>query len=76
MTLGRLIPIALFGLFSILAVIIPGHTSIWYPLYGGGHMSSTAVVAFAFIPFVAIGGMAAGIFVGWLVSLLPALKKH
>jgi NhaP-type Na+/H+ or K+/H+ antiporter len=38
-------------------------------------MSSTAVIAFVFIPFVAIGGMALGIFVGWLVSLLPLLRK-
>lgn len=74
-THARVILIELFGLLGILAVTIPAHISVWYPLYGGGHMSSTAVIAFVFIPFVAIGGMALGIFVGWLVSLLPLLRK-
>jgi hypothetical protein len=74
-TTARVILIELFGLLGILAVTIPAHIDVWYPLYGGGHMSSTAVVAFVFIPFFAMGGMALGAFLGWLISLLPPLRK-
>lgn len=57
------------GLIGILAFMIPAHASIWLPLYGPGHMSSTAVAAFLFIPFFCLGTLLPGLFAGWLVSL-------
>ncbi len=62
------------GLAGIVGLMIPTHVLVWYPLYGGGHMSSTAVVAFVFIPFYCLPTMAIGILLGWLVSLLPVFK--
>ncbi|MBN4059001.1 hypothetical protein JYU10_00865 [bacterium AH-315-J04] len=52
------------GLIGILGFMIPSHVSVWYPLYGPGRMSSTAVIAFLFIPFWCIGTMFIGIFIG------------
>ncbi len=54
----------LSGLIGILGFMIPSHVDVWYPLYGPGRMSSTAVVAFMFIPFWCIGTMLIGMFVG------------
>jgi len=78
---SRLTPVrlALFGtggLVGILALMIPAHYFVWYPLYGPGHMSSTAVVAFIFIPLYCLVTMAIGVFAGWLVSLLPLFRMH
>lgn len=75
MTPLRLACIGVGGLVGILALMIPGHVSVWYPLYGPGHMSSTAVIAFFFIPFYCLVPMAIGICVGWLVSLLPIFRR-
>lgn len=61
---------------GILLLMILGHVAVWYPLYGGGHMSSTAVIAFFFIPFYCIAAMAIGLLIGWAVSLLPFFKNE
>ena len=58
------------GLFGILALMIPGHISVWYPLYAGERMSSTAVVAFVLIPIYCMATMAMGLLLGWLASLM------
>jgi len=76
---GRLAPsrlacLGIGGLVGILALMIPGHVAVWYPLYGPGHMSSTAVIAFLLIPFYCLGSLAIGLIVGWLVSLLPPFR--
>jgi hypothetical protein len=63
------------GMAGILVFMIPTHIDVWYPLYSGGHMSSTAVVAFIFIPFICIGTMGIGLLIGRAVSLLPLMKE-
>jgi hypothetical protein len=70
----RLACVTLGGLLGILAFMIPAHVSVWYPLYGGGHMASTAVIAFVFIPFYCIATLALGLVAGWAVSLIPFLR--
>lgn len=70
----RLACLGLGGLAGILGLMIPSHISVWYPLYGPGHASSTAVIAFLFIPFYCLGAMAIGLLAGWLVSLLPLFR--
>jgi len=74
LTSSRLTCIALGGLLGILALMVPWHVAVWYPLYGPGHMSSTAVIAFLFIPFYCIATLCVGLFLGWLVSLLPVFR--
>jgi hypothetical protein len=71
---SRLACVAVGGLLGILALMVPGHVAVWYPLYGPGRMSSTAVIAFLFIPFYCIATLCVGLFVGWLVSLLPVFR--
>jgi len=39
-------------------------------------MSSTASIAFFFIPFYCIVSMGIGLFAGWLISLLPFFKNE
>jgi hypothetical protein len=68
---SRLACVAVGGLLGILALMVPGHVAVWYPLYGPGHASSTAVIAFIFIPFYCIATLCVGLLVGWLISLLP-----
>src|SRR5712691_2152979 len=58
LSVTRLACITLGGLLGILAFMIPAHVSVWYPLYGGGHMASTAVIAFLFITFYCIATLA------------------
>jgi len=70
----RLACISAGGLFGILAFMVPAHVSIWYPLYGGGHMSSTAVIAFIFIPFYCVATLVVGLFIGLAISFLPFLR--
>jgi len=67
----RLACLGIGGLVGILVLMIPGHMSVWYPLYGVGRKSSTAVIAFLFIPFFCLGTLAIGLIFGWLISLLP-----
>jgi len=64
------------GLIGILVLMVPAHYTVWFPLYGPGHMSSTAVVAFIFIPFYCLVTLAIGLFVGWLVSLVPLFRNN
>jgi len=71
----RLACVAVGGLVGILVLMVPGHVSVWYPLYGGGHQSSTAVIAFVFIPFFCMPPLGIGLLVGWAVSLLPFARK-
>lgn len=54
------------GLLGILAVMVPGHVAVWYPLYGDGGMGSTAVLAFFFIPFYCLGSLIIGLLLGYL----------
>ena len=73
---GRLTPprlacLGIGGLIGILGLMVPGHIAVWYPLYDPGRMSSTAVLAFIFIPFYCLVTLLMGLLVGWLVSLLP-----
>ncbi|MBI1285557.1 MAG: hypothetical protein GC183_14690 [Thiobacillus sp.] len=70
----RLACLGIGGLVGILALMIPGHVAVWYPLYGPGHMSSTALIAFLLIPFYCLGSLAIGLLVGWLLSLLPPFR--
>jgi hypothetical protein len=65
------------GLLGILAFMIPCHWGVWYPLYSGEHMSSTAVIAFVFIPFYCFVPMGVGLLIGWCISLIfrPKLSK-
>jgi hypothetical protein len=67
--------ICIGGLVGILALMIPAHVSVWYPLYSGSHMSSTSVVAFVFIPMYCLGTGSIGVLAGWLIALLPWFKK-
>ncbi len=70
----RLACISVGGLAGILAFMVPAHVSVWYPLYGGGHMSSTAVIAFIFIPFYCIATLVVGLLIGLAISFLPFLR--
>ena len=71
----RLAVIGAAGLLGILAVMIPAHVSVWYPLYGPGRMSSTAVLAFLFIPFYCLAGLLLGLLLGYVMSLLPLFRE-
>ncbi len=70
----RLACITVGGLIGILAFMIPSHVAVWYPLYRGGHMSSTAVIAFIFIPFYCVPTLVVGVLIGWAASFLPLLR--
>lgn len=56
------------GTIGALAFMIPSHVGVWLPLYTGEDMSSTAVIAFVFIPFVCCVTMAVGLLVGVLAT--------
>lgn len=71
----RLACVAVGGLLGILALMIPAHVAIWYPLYGGGGVSSTGAIAFLFIPIFCVGSLLLGLLIGWLVSLLPVFTR-
>jgi hypothetical protein len=75
LTSSRLACVAVGGLGGILALMVPGHVAVWYPLYGPGRMSSTGVIAFVFLPFYCIATLCVGLFLGWLVSLLPVFRS-
>ena len=57
------------GLIGVFLFYIPATASIWRPLYVGGRVSSTAVIAFLFIPFYAVPYMLAGTAGGLAVTL-------
>ncbi len=63
------------GLLGILALMIPGHVAVWYPLYGGGDTSSTAVIAFFFIPFYCLASLAIGLLLGHLTWRIMARRQ-
>jgi hypothetical protein len=73
---ARLACLGIFGLLGILAFMIPCHISVWYPHYSGGHMSSTAVIAFVFIPFFCFVPLVIGLLIGWCISLLPCFRPE
>jgi hypothetical protein len=70
-TSRQLACIVIGGLIGILVLMIPSHVSIWYPLYGPGRMSSTAVVGFLFIPIYCLIPLTIGLLVGRKISQLP-----
>ena len=64
---SRMSWLAIAGLVGVLALMLPAHVAVWLPLYTHSHMSSTAVIAFLFIPFYCCVSMAIGLGVGeWL----------
>jgi hypothetical protein len=71
LTTPRFCFFAACGLIGILSLMIPAHASVWRPLYTDEHASSTAVIAFIFIPFYCLATMGIGISVASL-SLMPA----
>jgi hypothetical protein len=71
---SRLACVAVGGLLGILSLMVWGHVAVWYPLYAGGHMSSTGVIAFISIPFYCLGTQLIGLLAGWAVSLLPFFR--
>lgn len=72
----RLVCVSLGGLSGILVYMVPGHLSIWYPLYAGERSASTAAFAFLFIPFYCIPALAVDLLVGWLVSFVPNIRAR
>lgn len=66
----------LSGLLGILALMIPAHVSLLYPIYGPGRISSTAAIGFIFIPFYCLGSMALGLLLGWLISYVPWVRSE
>ena len=74
---GKVLDCLFFGgLVGILVLMVFGHVAVWYPLYSGDHMSSTAVIAFFFIPFYCLGTMAIGLLIGWVISRLPFFRNE
>lgn len=71
---ARLACLGVGGLIGILGLMVPVHIAVWYPLYGSGRMSSTAVLAFIFIPFYCLVTLGSGLLVGWCVSLHPFFR--
>lgn len=67
---------SLCGLVGILALMIPAHVSVWRPLYTDEHASSTAVIAFLFIPFFCTVSMGIGIGVASLVSIPHWIQRR
>lgn len=65
------------GLLGIFLFYIPATASVWRPLYDGSRMSSTAVIAFLFIPFYTVPYMLAGMAGGLAATLfLVELECH
>jgi hypothetical protein len=67
-TVRTLYALCIGGLLGMLGLMVPGHVSVWYPLYGPGRMSSTAVIAFVFIPLYCTATMFVGLGCGHMVS--------
>jgi hypothetical protein len=75
LTRGSFLFLSLCGLAGILAFMIPMHVVVWRPLYTDEHASSTAVIAFVFIPFYCVATMSVGLAAGALVSI-PAWVRQ
>lgn len=63
------------GLIGYLAILILIHVAVIYPLYGGGKMSSTAVIAYLFIPFHSVWAILIGLLIGWMISFCPGIRR-
>ena len=63
------------GLIGYLAILILIHAAVIYPLYGGGKMSSTAAIAYLFIPFHSVWTILIGLLIGWLISFSPGIRR-
>jgi hypothetical protein len=63
------------GFIAVFGLTLAGHISVWYPLYAGKHMSSTAVVALVFIPIYCLFMLIVGSLIGWIVSFLPKFRN-
>lgn len=70
LTTYRFTILLVFGMLGIFALMIPAHMSVWRPLYTADSMSSTAAIAFVFIPVYCVATMLVGLGVGWGISLL------
>ena len=70
----RVPALSIAGTTGALAFMIPSHVGVWLPLYTNEHMSSTAVIAFLFIPFVCCVTMCVGLLVGLLASRRSAAQ--
>lgn len=66
---------SLCGLVGILALMIPAHVSVWRPLYTDEVASSTAVIAFLFIPFYCTVTMGIGLGVATLASIPAWIRE-
>ena len=55
---------------------IPAHIGIWKPLYTHEHMSSTAVIAFLFIPVYCTVTMLIGLGIGLGISYLSGWRTR
>jgi hypothetical protein len=76
MSAARLDCIFWGGFIPVLGFTLVSHFSVWYPLYAPGqHMSSTAVVAFVFLPIAGLEYLVIGSLIGWVISLLPKFRK-
>jgi hypothetical protein len=64
-TTARLSCLGVGGLLGILCFMVPAHASVWYPLYAGQRMHSTAILAFLFIPFYCLFTLGIGMLLGW-----------
>ena len=64
----RLPTLSVAGTIGALALMIPAHVAIWFPLYNGEHLSSTAVIGFIFIPFVCCVSMIIGLAIGLVAT--------
>lgn len=60
--------VTICGLIGILGLMIPSHIGVWKPLYTHEHMSSTAVIAFFFIPIYCTVTMLIGLGIGFGIS--------
>jgi len=67
---GGMCLILLMGLVCAVGLMIPAHISVWRPLYVGGRMSSTAVLAFLFIPIYSTMSLAIGSALGFTIHWL------
>lgn len=63
--------VAAGGLLAIAIPVVIGQVSVWYPLYGPGDMSSTAVIGLFFLPLIGLATLPVGLLLGWLLSLVP-----
>jgi len=63
------------GFVSIFGPTLESHISMWYPLYSGGHFSSTSGLVFCILPVLCIGLMGIGMVIGWGISFLPIFKS-